>query len=701
MTQTTALGEYIAHPKNGDGLRQTLREHLDGVSSLSSQFAAAFNESGLSYHIGQAHDLGKVRALWQERILQIEAGIKPTFVELLHDHKMSGAALVYPNDKLASLIIAGHHQGLPDFEKLKVEIESGKWDAHRQEVFEKTGCNFHASVQGDYFKLLMLYSCLVDADAIDTGSHAGERLVVPPFASMSELHDKLAKATFNSVSSTEVQDMRTAVRQSCLFAIQQPRGFYELHAPTGSGKTVSGGLFATGHAAHHDLRRVIYVAPFRTIIDQTADIFSSIFGEVNVLAHHSTADFWTAGDGHLQRQLAENWDVPFVVTTSEQFFESLFSGKPGASRKLHNICNTVIAIDEPQALPTHLLRPCMAALQALVYNFGCSVLFMSATVPPLDVLSISSSKLLDTEFKPAKRVQADTTTFNNCFASQLSDFMNTQKQALSISNTKAGALRIYDGLSKQSRVYISTWLCPAHRRKIVADIKVRLKTGLPVHVASTQVIEAGVDLDFPDTVLREKAPLDSIIQAFGRCNRNGLGHGQGYVFSPAEGNALRDYDKAISVVNFLFTQGFDIFDPATLEKYYSMLYSISNLDSKEIMPMCDSLAFESARDEFRLIANGQVHLIVPYGTPEHMKALNEAIQVIQQAVSIDEIPPRWAVRRLANNIVSVYPNTLARLDEAFPLALTNLFLNFYVWAGDYSDRVGLGSVIDSMNEEVD
>jgi CRISPR-associated endonuclease/helicase Cas3 len=343
----------------------------------------------------------------------------------------------------------------------------------------------------------------------------------------------------------------------------------------------------------------------------------------------------------------------------------------------------------------------MAALQALVHEFGCSVLFMSATVPPLDVLDVCSSKVLDAEFKPAKRVEADTTTFNNCLASQLSKFMNTQKQALSISNTKARALRIYNGLSKESRVYLSTWLCPLHRRKIVAEIKSRLKTGQPVHVASTQVIEAGVDLDFPDTVLREKAPLDSIIQAFGRCNRNGLGHGQGYVFSPAEGNALRDYDKAISVVNFLLAQGYDIFDPATLEKYYSMLYSISNLDSKEIVPLCHALAFESARDEFRLIADGQVHLVVPYGTLEQIEALSEATLATEQAVTHDEVPPRWAVRRLANNVVSVYPRTLARLDEAFPLALKHLFLNFYVWKGDYSDKVGLGSVIDSMNEEVD
>ena len=293
------LETYVAHPRNTEGHRQTLREHLDNVALISSEFAAQFGRAEYARAIGLAHDLGKTRSLWQERILQIEAGQKPKFVELLHDHKMSGAALVYQQDAIAALIIAGHHQGLPDFGKMKSEIESGKWEALKQEVVERVGTlefpKRHAQ-RCAYFDLMMLYSCLVDADAIDTSAHAGERLEVrTTFATMSEMHSKLLAASVPNTASTAVQAMRTQVRTACLAAMEKDKGFFNLHAPTGSGKTISGGLWATGHACTHGLRRIVYVAPFRTIIDQTADIYSAIFGEDNVLAHHSTADFWTGG----------------------------------------------------------------------------------------------------------------------------------------------------------------------------------------------------------------------------------------------------------------------------------------------------------------------------------------------------------------------------------------------------------------------
>jgi CRISPR-associated endonuclease Cas3-HD len=248
------LTQYVAHPKNDQGHQQTLREHLDNVANLSSGFAAEFGEEVYARQIGLAHDLGKTRSLWQERILRIEAGEKPKFVELLHDHKMSGAALVYSQDPLAALIIAGHHQGLPDFAKMKAEMESGKWEALRQEVVERVGTlEFPTETQKPisiaYFKLMMLYSCLVDADAIDTSAHAGDRLEVSTtFSTMAELHSKLLAASVPATASAAVQAMRTQVREACLAAIPRERGIFTLHAPTGSGKTISGGLWATGHA---------------------------------------------------------------------------------------------------------------------------------------------------------------------------------------------------------------------------------------------------------------------------------------------------------------------------------------------------------------------------------------------------------------------------------------------------------------------
>jgi CRISPR-associated endonuclease/helicase Cas3 len=712
------LVRTIAHSKNDAGVRQTLEEHLANVAALAQQFASPFAQEKAAEYVAWAHDLGKMKASWQDRVLRLEAGEKPQWEELKHDHKMCGAALVYATSKLASLLIAGHHGGIPDFSTFVSEIESGKWEASRKEVAERVEALQSskppsAHFATDYFQLMMLFSCLVDADSIDTSAHFENRIATPRFNTMEELFDKLLFVQIESSASDAVQSMRSAVRDACLAKASVPRGFFSLHAPTGSGKTISGGLFATSHAVHHDLSRIIYVAPYRTIIDQTADIYGGIFGDENVLPHHSTADFWT-GSGEaekLQRQLAENWDVPIVVTTSEQFFESLFSGRPGAARKLHNLVNSVIVVDEPQALPLRLLTPCMAALKSLVSQFGCSVLFMSATVPALQHGRLLGGDtavhdILDKDFVSAQRVSVDIDHFRSCYWSEVSQFMEGTKQSLSIANTKIGALRIFRGLPMSSRTYLSTWLCPTHRKEIVKSIKTKLSSGAACHVSSTQVIESGVDLDFPDTLLREKAPLDSLLQAFGRCNRNGNGEGRCYVFSPTEGNALKDYDKAISVVNvLLYERRLDPFAAETLSEYYKMLYAISNLDSKEIMKNVEGLNFETVRcgneeteeGGFRLIANDQIHLIVEYGTAGQCKALQEAVSAIKAKVAADEVPPRWATRRLQNFVVSVFPNVFEKLDRAFPLAIEHLFLNYYTWKGDYSGQTGLGDVIDSLS----
>jgi CRISPR-associated endonuclease/helicase Cas3 len=672
----------------------------------------------LANYLGWLHDTGKLRPTWQQRILDIEAfeektsHVKPLFVESKHDHKMSGAAYVYPESPLAGLLVAGHHRGLVNFSDFIKEMESKKWEGHRQEIIERIDTLDIPAVSvcgmpQDYFSLMMLYSCLTDADCVDTSAHY-DRLTPPPFAGMAELHAKLLATSTPTTASAAVQQMRADVRQACLAGIKQAKGFFSLPAPTGSGKTISGGLWATGHAAHHGLGRFVYVAPFRTIIDQTSGIYSDIFGDVNVLSHHSTADFWSAGcQGRLQRQLAENWDLPVIVTTSEQFFESAFAGSPSAARKLHNFANSVIVIDEIQALPIRLLTPCLAFLKVLVDKFGCSVLLMSATVPPLAHVKLlgtaTVTDILTEHFDAPPRVTLDTETFTNCYWSAIGEFMSTKPQALSIANTKKGALRIYDTLPAASRVYLSTWLCPAHRRVVVKSIENKLTAGKNIHVSSTQVIEAGVDLDFPDTLLREMAPLDSILQAAGRCNRNGHGKGEVFVFSPIEGNALRDYDLPISAVKHLLHAGKDLLASETLAEYYALLYNVSNLDVKNVMKHCDALNFETVREgnsigegDFKLIEQGQVHLVVEWGDSNKLQA---AIDEIQKKVAADEVPFRWATRRIQHNVVSVFPSTFGKLQEAFPFATTPLYLNYFLWEGQYDEETGLGDVIASLSDE--
>lgn len=478
MDEHLTQAELLAHSLNNAGQRQTLVEHRDNVASLAEKFATSFGGQAAARFVALVHDIGKSKETWQERLRQLEAGLKPAFDEIKSDHKMAGAAYAYTLSVPAALIVAGHHGGIPDLSALKEEMASAKWDASRDEALHnlvEAGLDIPVLSQGiaeDYLRILMLFSCLADADSIDTSSHFLLRLDVPEFDRLSILYEKMlaAKPTCASAS-REVITMRQAVRDACISSATKGKGFFSLHAPTGSGKTISSALFALKHAAHHGMSRIIYVAPYRTIIDQTARVYESILGEKNVLAHHSTSDFWTGSgpEDKVQRQTAENWDVPVVVTTAEQFFESLYSGRPGASRKLHNIVNAVVVIDEPQALPVRLLTPCFAALKALVDDYGCTAMLTTATMLPLEHEGLLGEKvtcILDNEIKLI-RVEVNLDKFKGSLWSDIAGYMSQQKQVLSISNTKAGALRIYESLPKESRVCISTWLCPAHRQKLI------------------------------------------------------------------------------------------------------------------------------------------------------------------------------------------------------------------------------------------
>lgn len=708
--------ELLAHSLNKAGKRQTLAEHLNNVAALTQEFAAIFGEEGVARFIALIHDIGKAKGTWQERLMQLERGLRPAFDETKSDHKMAGAAYAYTLSATAALTVAGHHGGIPDLSALKKEMETGKWDESRDEALHNLGeagleiPTLLKDIAEDYFRVLMLFSCLVDADSIDTSSHFLLRLEVPQFDCLSTLFEKMLAAKPSCASASgEVIAMRQTVRDACMSSATKARGVFSLHAPTGSGKTISSALFALKHAAHHGMNRFIYVAPYRTIIDQTASVYESILGEKNVLAHHSTSDFWTGSgqEDKVQRQIAENWDVPVVVTTAEQFFESLYSGRPGASRKLHNIVNSVIVIDEPQALPISLLTPCCAALKALVHEYGCSAMLTTATMLPLEhegLVGHEVTCILGNEVK-LTRVEVNLDEFKGSLWSDIAAFMSQQKQVLSISNTKAGALRIYESLPKESRVYISTWLCPAHRQKMIQQVRTALQAGESCHVSSTQVVEAGVDFDFPDVMFREKAPLDSILQAFGRCNRNGLGHGVGYVFAPVEGNRLPDYRIGIACVDeLLYEQGRDPYDAQTLRDYYTMLYSQKNLDAHDIMQQVEALAFQTLRDSedgFRLIRTPQEHLVISYGSDEELDKLHEAVTQIEKAIKNDEVMPRWAIRRLQKHVVSVYPRTLVKLEETYPLAVTHLLLNYHLWTGAYSGTTGLGNVIASLSDDED
>jgi CRISPR-associated endonuclease/helicase Cas3 len=720
LVSSFAAETLLAHSINTDGVQQQLVKHLENVASLAQEFGQVISEENAACVSGLLHDLGKAKTSWQTRLEMLQRGEEPAFSQVLHDHKFTSAVYAWTQGMQdIAQVIAGHHGGMINLPELRQIVEQGQYNEGARESALKLS-NFLANVgraalsKADFYRMVMLFSCLCDGDCIDTSDHFGVRLHVAKPESLVELYSVLA--THNVQSTTNVSDrilkLRHDVRNASVDAQALPKGFFQLHSVTGSGKTISGGLFALGHAVHHGLRRIVYVAPFRSIIDQTAAVYKSILGEESVLAHHSTADFWTERNEYqaqVQKQLAENWEVPVVVTTAEQFFESLYSSRPAASRKLHNIAHGVVIIDEVQALPLRLLTPCFAVLKKLVEEYGCTVLFTTATMPPLcnEALlgKVKITNILRQKHTDHRRVRIFKERFKGAYWFQVAEFMSTAKQALLIANTRDNAFTVYKDLPVSSRMYLSTWMCPTHRVQVIEQVRQRLQSGEPCHLASTQVIEAGVDFDFPDLMLREKAPLDSMLQAFGRCNRNGKGKGHCYIVSPAAGNKLADYEQGIAVVNkLIFEQKLNPHDRKTMEKYYSLLYQEKNLDTERVMANVAKLNFRDIREGtenthgFRLILENQIHVIVKFGTPEQKAKLQEAITAIEKGVAEKQKPGdyKWAVRHLQKYVVSLHEHSFKRLQQVFPFGLKPLLLNYWLWLGEYSTAVGLGNVMESL-----
>ena len=530
---------YYAH-KAIDGRLQTVEDHLSGTAALAKEFATAFNAAEFGELVGQLHDIGKCTEAFQDRL----NGGKRV------DHSTAGAIeCARIGQDMASMCVAGHHSGLPD---KGIHVDSpgtptliGRLKLYLQQE-SKTTVDWHnpslkARPEPDFSKEQfaysmwgrMLYSCLVDADFLDTEAFmSNNKIVRGGYDSLSvllkRLNDYLGKWG-NPVS--EINKMRNQILTDCIDSGNEKPGLFSLTVPTGGGKTISSLAFALNHAVLNGLSHVIYVVPYTSIIEQNAAVFKEILGTKNVLEHHSEAELIPSEDveDYSSVSLAtENWDIPVVVTTAVQFFESLFSNKASKCRKLHNICNSVVIFDEAQMIPSGHLRPCVATIGALVSHFGVSAVLCTATQPFVsDVLSKYAplhsireiSKNVDKSFDLLKRVEYK--QIGKTSLEELASELEQNKQVLCIVNTRKTAKLLYDLLNKEGCYHLSTLMYPKHRRETLDEVRKRLKEGEICRVISTSLIEAGVDVDFP-IVYRELAGLDSIVQAAGRCNREGL-----------------------------------------------------------------------------------------------------------------------------------------------------------------------------------
>ena len=632
---------FIAHRREDDGCEQSIFDHLSGTAHLAKRFAQAFGAAQLAETIGLAHDIGKFSPEFQRRIRNADIRV---------DHATAGARVVTAGSKnfanlIAAYCIMGHHGGLPDggskgqpdIGTMYYRLQKGDlpdFSAYQNEVqlsdaVPPEGWRPEKDVGFSLaFLTRMLFSVLVDADWLDTEDFMQNGAIKRGnFEGMEALHEKLINFLDAFKTPERVIDKkRSELLQHCLNAAATPKGLFSLTAPTGSGKTISSLAFALQHAVKQGLQRVIYVIPYNSIIEQNAKIFEDILGEENVVQHHSNMDYHD-GDSHVadsRRFATENWDAPLIVTSNVQFFESLYANKSSACRKLHNIANSVIIFDEAQMIPLPYLLPCVAAIRELVVNCGCSAVLATATQSsldeyfnPLPIREINEShKEMCDFFRRTTFVTECEPLADDALASRLS----AQKQVLCVVNTRKKAQELAGKMN--GALHLSTTMYPAHRSSVMREIRRRLKSGEVCQVISTSLIEAGVDVDFP-VLYREKAGLDSVIQAAGRCNREGKQRTEDalvYIFTFADGRPPRSIKQNIAAYEHVARAHGDIASPEAIRCYFEQLRYIigrEGLDKNnavqqmnDAMKRALSFPFRSIAKDFHLIDNAQQTLVI-------------------------------------------------------------------------------------------
>jgi CRISPR-associated endonuclease/helicase Cas3/CRISPR-associated endonuclease Cas3-HD len=697
---------------------QILKDHLQNVADIASAFAQDFRAREFAYAAGLLHDLGKYSQEFQKRLEGASIRV---------DHSTAGARearLFYPpaQSRILEYIITGHHGGLQNYGSsesgLQERLEKAllpDYSVYRKELSLPDIGRIRPAIQplknrpgfSLAFYIRMLYSCLIDADSLDTEAFIDPG--ISAFRGRYESFDILSAkfqahmdALLRGSDDSTINRYRTEIYEQCREKSQLPPQMYTLTVPTGGGKTLSSMAFALEHLKRNNLKRIFYVIPYTSIIEQNADVFRRIFGAANILEHHSNYDPKTPGTDAsedtdtLLELSSENWDIPLVVTTNVQFFESLFSHKRSRCRRIHNLAKSVIILDEAQMIPVGFLKPCLAALSELVRNYGCSVVICTATQPKL-------SGLLDEAIKPIEMINSPRELYEVFRRVQVSNIgtlddqelagrLKEHNQVLCIVNTRTHARNLYGSLSGLDCCYhLSARMCPVHRRVHLAEITDRLQRNAECRVISTQLIEAGVDIDFP-VVYRAHTGVDSIAQAAGRCNREGkMDSGDVYIFKSTEmyGKA-GSWQQRTAEIGEMVIKGTD--DPLALtavDDYFQRLYFYegeSGLDKKGILPACEERArelafpFEDISTAFRLIEEGTSDIIIPYD-----RNAESLIQELKHGMV------SWkAARKLQGYTVSVYPHEFRSLENA--RAIDIIGERYYVLndvSSLYSEKTGL------------
>ncbi|MBP7524216.1 MAG: CRISPR-associated endonuclease Cas3'' [Propionivibrio sp.] len=745
MSDKSDVQPFIAHirSENGHVVLHDLEDHLVDVSVLAADFAAEFGAAPWAALAGIWHDLGKYREGFQRYIRQCgdpDAHIEGRVAGPEKTHSAAGAlwAQQYLAEvdkrsgpvvaRVLAYLIAGHHAGLDNWfgglherfnredtikekhDALAVAIpaailkpSAGLPDLNTIRTDQKD------NIPGRFaLWVRMLFSCLVDADFLDTERFMsqGKAEARSGFTPVGELEKRLAErltlmaqeVAERGEAGSQVNMKRAEVLRACLAKAELPPGVFSLTVPTGGGKTLSSLAFALRHAVLHGKRRVIYAIPYTSIIEQTAGIFRSIFGDENVIEHHSNVEVDDTQETARSRLACENWDAPLIVTTNVQLLESLFASRTSRCRKLHNLVGSVIVLDEAQLLPVPYLQPVVDVLRLLVKDYGVTLVLCTATQPTLEsrngfdqarqLRGFAAGEIREIVddvaglYGALERVKvhlpADLKTPSNW--EQLAPQIAGHDAVLAVVGRRADARELYTRVKAEDRTglwHLSGLMCAQHRSDTIADIKQALvarrqalATGqdpAPIRVISTQLVEAGVDIDFP-VVYRALAGLDSIAQAAGRCNREGrLDKGEVHVFvppKPAPPGLLRMAERATTILWSALPPEADPMGVERFSEYFRNLYRDAELDEKGICGFLRSqgpdfaVSFGRAAKEFRLIDKDEgATVFVRYKRDENDEEIDMWLNTLKK-----EGPQRWLLRKLQRYGVSIYQRDLQRLE---------------------------------------
>jgi CRISPR-associated endonuclease/helicase Cas3 len=713
-------GEVYAHSVDGrpESEWEPLREHLKKVGALAARHAAAFSSSEWGRFAGLWHDLGKYHTRFQAR---------------LRDNRItqghSGAGAVLACHRISKLlvaealaaVIAGHHAGLanrrenngegmpsPLYERLAT-AKKEEWpgvaevaprdllDAPLPELPSWVGdqkglTNSQVGYRAEMWTRF-LFSALVDADRLATEQFCNPAVAgLRPTSdtSMAALLEKLEGSVARLEASLTdeqrgrpVNKARREISEACVAAAATPPGLFSLTVPTGGGKTLAAMRFALRHAVAHSKRRVIVVIPYTSIIEQNAAKYAEIFGAEHVLEHHSNLDVEKRRDelgasiSTAQELAAENWDAPIIVTTTVQFFESLFTNHPSRARKLHNVAQSVIILDEVQSLPPEFLLPILDGLKQLTSCYGCSVVLSTATPPALRERPKLPQGLVGVReivadpvalARTLRRVEYQWPSADGPAVAwdSLAGELAGEHQVLAIVHQRKDARELATLLSERvdpaTVFHLSALMCPAHRTARLAQVRAALATSRPCRLVSTQLIEAGVDVDFP-VVYRAMAGLDSIVQAAGRCNREGRhATGRMVVFQPPSAPPAGVLRKGMEVTQTMLRRGngvIDADDPGTQEQFFRRLYNVSSLDAKDVQHDRCECNFADVARKFKLIEDGFTHPVIVPWQEEGARRLKR----LQQALEFGRAG-REHFRAIQPYTVSVYSKAFQQAEKS-------------------------------------